>query len=65
MLCNPCCRLRYKLIKYGTGSEVADQLFELTSDPGEMDNLAAHSSYRPILEVLEKQLNSVVDYAEV
>ena len=32
----------YKLVQYGTGSEVPPQLFNLSADPGEMVNMCVY-----------------------
>lgn len=54
-----------KLIVYGTGREVDDQLFDLTNDPNEMINLASRSSYAQVTSSLKESLRSVVDYPRV
>jgi arylsulfatase A-like enzyme len=59
----------YKLVVYGTGTEVEDQLFHLGDDPNERINLAVSDAQNAtILEVLARlddHLRSVVDYPEV
>ena len=55
----------YKLIQYGTGTEVSPQLFELVSDPDEKINLAHNSSYARILSELDADLQSVVSYSDI
>ena len=55
----------YKLIQYGTGTEVSPQLFELESDPYEKINLAHNSSYARILSELDADLRSVMSYSDV
>ena len=54
-----------KLIKYGTGAQVSDQLFDLTNDPDETTNLLNHSDYKGMIPLLEASLRSVVDYPMV
>lgn len=54
-----------KLVKYGTGAQVTDQLFDLTNDPHETRNLINNSDYKGMIPTLEASLRSVVDYQTV
>ena len=54
-----------KLIKWGTGGEVPDQLFDLTNDPNETTNLVGHPDFVAIAATLETSLRSVVDFPSV
>ena len=54
-----------KLVKYGTGEQVPDQLFDLTNDPDETTNLLHNSDYKGMIPILEASLRSVVDYPTV
>ena len=54
-----------KLVKYGTGAQVTDQLFDLTNDPDETTNLLNNSDFKSMIPELEQSLESVVDYASV
>ena len=54
-----------KLIKWGTGKEVPDQLFDLSHDPDESRNLIDNPDFRSIAEELEASLRSVIDYPSV
>ena len=56
-------RRTYKLIVYGTGTEVPAQLFELNSDPDEMTNLA--SSAPSVVADLDASLRTIIDYPSV
>jgi arylsulfatase K len=53
----------HKLVQYGTGAEVAPQLFDLVSDAGETINLAA--SAPDDVAALDTALRSVIDYPAV
>eukprot|EP00934_Nitzschia_sp_Nitz4_P002988 Nitzschia sp. Nitz4//scaffold403_size10707//3459//5456//NITZ4_009062-RA/size10707-processed-gene-0.7-mRNA-1//-1//CDS//3329551083//2978//frame0 len=55
----------YKLIVWGTGQEVPTQLFDLTNDPDEMDNLFEDTRYLHIVEKMDDHLNQIVDYRSV
>ena len=46
---------RHKYIVYSEGT-LREQLFDLTKDPGEMDNLAVNPDRKPLLEECRKQL---------
>jgi arylsulfatase K len=54
-----------KLIKYGAGAQVPDQLFDLTNDPDETRNLLFNPDYKGMIPTLEASLRSVVDYRTV
>jgi len=54
-----------KLIRYGTGSEVDGQLFDLTSDPNETKNLIHDPKFAGIVKELEESLRSVINYPKV
>lgn len=53
----------HKLIQYGTGREVPPQLFDLSADPDELNDLAP---LRPdAVAALDAQLRSLIDYPAV
>lgn len=54
-----------KLIVWGTGEEHAHQLFDLTNDPDELNDLIHDASYAGIVDQLDRNLRSVVDYPAV
>lgn len=54
-----------KLVQYGTGKEVPAQLFNVSADPEERTNLVDKAEYKSIMDDLDKQLRSVVDYPSV
>ncbi len=60
---NQLCMLKY--IRWGTGNEVKDQLFDLSNDPGETVNLIDNSTFQANIVLMEKNLRSVVDYGKV
>jgi arylsulfatase A-like enzyme len=56
----------HKLVQYGTGSQVAPQLFDLEADPGELRNLHNESDAARAAEAsLDAQLRSVINYPSV
>jgi len=55
----------YKLVIWGTGQQVDSQLFALTHDPDENDNLIHDPDYELIVGGLNTNLESVVDYRAV
>jgi len=67
--------VRFKLVVYGTGSEISPQLFDLENDPGEMNDLCGDSrglkctnasdETRNIYASLETVLWSIIDYPSV
>eukprot|EP00945_MAST-04E_sp_MAST-4E-sp1_P001541 g1541.t1 len=54
-----------KYIRWGTGKEVEDQLFNLTNDPDERKNIARDPEFASLIEQLDQNLKSVVNYEEV
>jgi len=52
-----------KLVQYGTGKEVLPQLFNLTADPGEMNNLQAVAP--DVVASMDVLLRTQVDYPSV
>jgi hypothetical protein len=54
-----------KLVVWGSGKEVDSQLFDLTRDPDERNNLIQLPKYAQIIEQLDANLRSVVDYEQV
>lgn len=56
----------HKLVQYGTGAQVAPQLFDLIADPGEMENLHnASDAARAAEAALDAALRSVINYPAV
>lgn len=55
----------YKLVIWGTGEQVDSQLFDLTNDPDEWNNLIHDPKYAPIALAMERNLNYVVPYQHV
>jgi uncharacterized protein (DUF2342 family) len=56
----------HKLVQYGTGAEVAPQLFDLIADPGELRNLHNVSDAARAAEAaLDAALRSVIDYPAI
>jgi choline-sulfatase len=56
----------HKLVQYGTGAQVAPQLFDLVADPGELTNLHNSSDAARAAEAaLDASLRSVIDYPAV
>ena len=59
----------FKLILWGTGKEVPSLLFDLLADPMEDTNLIADAAgaakYAQIVDAMEQNLQSVVDYKNV
>jgi hypothetical protein len=53
----------YKYVVFGTGKEVAPQLFKLSDDAGEKNNIAAANPQ--IVAEFDAKLRRVVDYVEV
>jgi arylsulfatase A-like enzyme len=45
---------RYKLIYFYTANEW--ELYDLAKDPGEQKNLANNATYKPVLEMMKKEL---------
>ena len=56
-----------KLIQWGTGKENVPQLFNLTHDPNEWNNLALHptKAYAPLIAELDALMKTAIDYPEV
>jgi len=56
----------YKLVQYGTGGEVAPQLFNLSADPHELTNVFNTSpAYTTLATTLDTQLRQEIDYPAV
>ncbi|XP_048384347.2 arylsulfatase K [Stegostoma tigrinum] len=54
---------RWKYIAYADGITVPSQLFDLSADPDEMENVA--TKYSEITSVLDKKLRTILNYPEV
>lgn len=54
-----------KLVKYGTGEQVEDQLFDLTNDIDETTNLIENPDYKGMIPTLEASLRTVIDFPSV
>ena len=57
------CMMKY--VVYGTGKEVVSQLFDLSNDPDETKNLIHAEDYSNMVETLDSNLRTVVDYPKV
>lgn len=55
----------YKLVVWGTGIEENPQLFDLTHDPDENENLIHDPDYELVAGTLNSNLEATVDYSEV
>ena len=60
-------RADMKYVVWGTGAEHPPQLFNLTEDPGEWNNLALQSGPKcaPLIKELDGLLKTAIDYPEV
>lgn len=56
-------RKDWKLIVYGTGKEVSPQLFNITNDPEELNDV--HEQFPEIVQSLTARLAQVVDFPTV
>ena len=54
-----------KYIRWGTGKEVEDQLFDLTNDPDERINLVKNPAFSSTIKNLDENLKQVVNYTVV
>ena len=57
------CLMKY--IRWGTGKQVKDQLFDLTNDPDEKKNLIDTPEFQQMVPKLDSDLRSVINYEEV
>ena len=57
------CLMKY--IRWGTGKQVKDQLFDLTNDPDEKKNLIDAPEFQQMVPKLDSDLRSVINYEEV
>ena len=55
----------FKYIVYGTGTEVAPRLFDLKTDPLEMNDLAMDNSFAARIEEMDSTLKTIIDYPVV
>ena len=55
----------FKLVVWGTGDIHPHQLFNLTSDPNEMNNLASDPAHKTRIQTMLNKMTSVVDYRMV
>ena len=57
------CLMKY--IRWGTGKQVKDQLFDLTNDPDETKNLIEDVNFQALIPDLDANLKSVVNYEQI
>ena len=55
----------YKYVTYGSGQEVPPRLFNLLSDPDEMNDLANDAAYANVIKSMDETLRTIIDYPAV